>query len=183
MVKKPKSLSPLIMVTLAVVVLAVGVYAWTNTHDKQVSEIPITQPATPSSSTSSGQTNSSKSTSSTGYISPKEAGPSSAGGSLIIPSGTLVSNHRPSLAGSTSPSAEQSVCNTSPNTSCYIEFTLGDVVKKLPTQTTNGDGSTFWTWDVKQAGLSTGSWRITAVATSNGDTKTFSDSLALEVQP
>jgi len=99
------------------------------------------------------------------------------------PTGTFVSNHRPSLSGKSAPSGEQSACNTVPGATCYIRFTRGAVVKTLPTQTADSNGNVIWDWDVKQAGFDTGSWQITAIASLNGQAKSSSDSLALEVQP
>src|SRR6202011_3279223 len=40
---------------------------------------------------------------------------------LVTPYGTFVSNHHPTLSGSPGPS-EESVCNTTPGATCYIEF-------------------------------------------------------------
>jgi hypothetical protein len=57
------------------------------------------------------------------------------------------------------------------------------VIKTLPTQTADANGTVIWDWDVKQAGFDTGTWQITAVATLNGQTKTTNDPIKLEVQP
>ena|SRR5579859_7734742 len=102
---------------------------------------------------------------------------------LKAPSGTFVSNHKPSLSGSSAPSQEQSVCNTTPGANCYIQFTKGNVTKTLPVQTVNSSGSAYWTWDVQSAGFSVGSWQVTAIASANGQTMTTQDSQPLEVQP
>ena len=103
---------------------------------------------------------------------------------LVAPSGTFVSNHRPSLSGAGGvPSGEQSVCNTTPGANCTITFTNGGIIKTLAAQVVSSGGFTSWTWDVKQAGLTQGSWQITATATLNGQSQSTNDSLALEVQP
>jgi hypothetical protein len=102
----------------------------------------------------------------------------------VPPSGTFVSNHKPSLSGSTTPSEEQSTCNTIPGASCYIEFTnSSNQTKTLPAQIADGSGSVLWNWDVQQAGFTTGQWQITAIASLGGVTKSTTDSLYLEVQP
>jgi hypothetical protein len=118
----------------------------------------------------------------------KQSAPSPSGGqagniNLVAPSGSFVSNHRPSLSGSSAPSQEVSTCNTTPGAQCYIEFQQGDTVKKLDAQTVDGNGSTNWKWDVAKAGFSEGSWQIKAIATYNGESKTTTDSFSLEVQP
>lgn len=102
---------------------------------------------------------------------------------LQKPYGTFVSNHHPSLDGSTAPSTEESVCYAAPGATCYIEFTKGSLVKRLPAETADSSGSVSWNWDIKQAGLSTGSWTIKAIASLNGKTMSAQDNLNLEVQP
>lgn len=147
------------------------------------SQTPSTSNLTPknggSSSTSSGQTPQSNtipsSTDKLPSSSPSTSQP------LKAPSGTFVSNHRPSLSGSSS--QEQSVCNTTPGANCYIQFTKGNLVKTLPVQTVGSSGSVYWNWDVQSAGFSPGPWQITAIASANGQTLTTQDSQPLEVQP
>lgn len=102
---------------------------------------------------------------------------------LQKPYGTFVSNHHPNLGGSPAPSTEQSVCYAAPGATCYIEFTKGTSVKKLPAEQADSSGIVAWNWDVKQTGFSTGSWTIQAVASLNGKTMTAQDDLKLEVQP
>ncbi|OGL37046.1 hypothetical protein A3B63_03620 [Candidatus Saccharibacteria bacterium RIFCSPLOWO2_01_FULL_49_22] len=107
---------------------------------------------------------------------------SSNGAAPITPYGNFVSNHSPNLDGVPAPSSIQSVCNTSPGASCYIEFTNSDgVVKKLTSQKTDGNGATYWYWDVAQAGFTVGFWKITVVATLNGQPATATDAINLEV--
>jgi hypothetical protein len=103
--------------------------------------------------------------------------------SLVKPYGTFVSNHHPSLSGKSTPSQEASVCNTTPGASCKITLTKDGVTKTLAAQTTNSDGAAYWNWDVKQAGLTLGSWQITATASLRGSTSSATDPLMLEVQP
>ena len=101
-------------------------------------------------------------------------------GELIAPYGSLVSNHRPGQNGSNL--IESSQCVTNPGAKCYLKFTQGDVVKTLPEKTADSSGSVFWDWDVKEAGLTSGKWTVTAVATKGSKTKTTVDQVALEVQ-
>ncbi len=99
--------------------------------------------------------------------------------SLISPYGNFVSNHHP---GGNNPTSEASVCNTTVGATCYIKFIKNDVVKKLTEQNTDSNGATYWYWDIETAGLSKGSWIVEAIASLNGQTKTSTDSLKLEVQ-
>lgn len=94
-----------------------------------------------------------------------------------------MSNHRPSLSGSDLLKQEKSVCNSTPGATCYILFMKDGVAKQLDPQVIDNTGSTYWTWDVNQAGFTPGSWKITAVASLNGQTLSRDDGLALEVQP
>ena len=110
---------------------------------------------------------------------------SSGGGSgsslpLVQPYGSLVSNHFPGQHGSDT--KEQSVCNSTPGASCYIQFsnTATGKVTKLPSQTISNDGSTLWLWDA--ATLTSGKWQIKAFASLNGQTQSVTDSMVLEIQ-
>jgi hypothetical protein len=95
---------------------------------------------------------------------------------LQAPYGTFVSNHHPDAN-----SSEESVCSSTPGASCTIKFTQGSVVKTLSAQTVDGTGTTYWSWNVKQAGITSGSWTVTANASLNGQTKSTQDNLALEI--
>ncbi|HSW66042.1 MAG TPA: hypothetical protein VLI54_02805 [Bacillota bacterium] len=100
--------------------------------------------------------------------------------SLVAPSGNFVSSHKADL--SSVPSL-QSVCVTTPGASCYITFTQGSTTKSLATQTTDRGGAAYWTWKLQDIGITEGNWTITASATLNGETKTGTDALKLEVTP
>lgn len=133
-----------------------------------------TTPSTSSQSTSdTGSTQSTTPTSPTG-TQQKEGGSTSA--TLLMPSGTFVSNHRANLS-----STESSVCTTTPGASCKIVFTNGSLTKELPTQATDAGGSTYWDWKLQDIGLTAGSWHVQAVATLNGQTKTADDATSLVV--
>jgi len=99
---------------------------------------------------------------------------------LILPSGNFVSNHHPSLS---SQPLESSVCTTTPGASCQIIFTQDNITKELPARTTDSNGSAFWDWKLQDYGLSTGSWKVEATATLNGQNKSATDSISLEVNP
>lgn len=96
------------------------------------------------------------------------------------PSGTFVSNHKPSLSGR---SQIASACNTTEGAACTIRFTKDGVTKTLEAKKTDKNGSVTWDWTLQQVGLTVGSWKIIASATLNGQTKTASDPLALDVTP
>jgi hypothetical protein len=102
---------------------------------------------------------------------------------LIAPFGDFVSNHFPGKNGS--PTSESSVCNTSPGASCYIKFTKvgGSESTQLPAQTADARGSTTWNWDINSdAHLTSGDWKVTAVATLGAQTKSTDDALKLNIQ-
>lgn len=100
---------------------------------------------------------------------------------LATPFGTFVSNHKPGQNGS--PSTEQSTCNTTPGATCDIQFTNGSgVTKSLGAEVADGNGTTYWSWDINGGTLAPGSWHITAVVKLNGQTKTASDPTLLEIQ-
>lgn len=104
---------------------------------------------------------------------------------LISPYGSFVSNHKPSYSGAGNvPSKEQSVCITTPGASCYITFVNNEnITKKLESKVADSKGAVYWDWDVKEAGFTVGTWKITATASLNGQTKTTSDSMDLMVVP
>ena len=54
--------------------------------------------------------------------------------------------------------------------------------KTLPERTTDGGGSVTWQWSIDSAGLSSGNWQITAVATLGNKSRSTTDQLLLEVQ-
>lgn len=176
--------------SLIVVVLVVaGGFFWyiKNPVRKPTSVIPsttVTEPAvssTPSETkATSSQPSSSPSPTPTPTKSASNAVSGSAGLSLIAPWGSFVSNHHPGQGGA--PTTESSVCNTTPGASCYIKFTNGESVQTLAAKLTDSNGSVIWNWDVSNAGLASGSWKITAVATLNGQTKTTDDPQNLEIQ-
>ena len=102
------------------------------------------------------------------------------GSELIAPYGTFISNHRPGQNGSNL--MESSQCTTTPGAKCYIKFTKGNVIKTLEEKSASNDGSIFWEWNTADAGLTSGNWVVTAVATLGNQTKTTTDQVELEVK-
>ena len=99
---------------------------------------------------------------------------------LIAPYGSFVSNHKPGQNGSNL--TELSQCITTPGATCYIKFTQNGVVKTLQGKNADSTGSIFWEWNVNDAGLTSGTWTITAIATLDSQTKSTIDQLTLQVQ-
>lgn len=97
------------------------------------------------------------------------------------PMGTFVSNHRPNLSGSPAPNTEISTCTTTPGVQCRVSFTKNNIVKSLPSQLTDVNGNTNWSWKLQDIGLTDGTWKISAIATNGGHTSTANDSMDLEV--
>lgn len=178
----------LLFVVLATALIIIGIFLWRHLHHTQKQQIPTTSspnnPGQATSGTSSQPTSSDKLPSGNSTMPSNNSGPSNTTTkNVLTPSGAFVSNHHPSLSGSSELRQEQSVCYTTAGVNCYIEFSKGGQTKTLPTKTTDGSGYAYWTWDVKDAGFSSGAWQIKAVAGSGDQTKTASDSLTLDVQP
>jgi cytoskeletal protein RodZ len=103
--------------------------------------------------------------------------------SLAAPSGEFVNNHGASTDPAvTANSNEVSTCTTTPGATCQIEFTNGSTTKKLATQITStgsskdaAPGQTSWSWTPSGVGLSPGQWKIMAIASLNGSTKSTQD--------
>ncbi len=92
------------------------------------------------------------------------------------PVGTFVSNHYPP------PNQESSTCLTTAGVTCQIRFTKGSVTKKLPAKTTNSNGNVSWNWTIQGAGLTSGTWKVSAVAINGNKTATAYDALNLVVK-
>ncbi len=107
--------------------------------------------------------------------------PTQSNTSVKTPYGTFVSNHYPGKNGA--PLNIDSVCITTPGASCTIKFTRSGISKSLSSQKVNSDGYAYWNqWKPSDIGLTSGSWKIEAIATLNGKTASAQDSIALEVQ-
>jgi hypothetical protein len=196
--KKRISFKPTLVLIVIVVLLVIGlaISEITNTthllhkqalvsgtiqtsHTNSPSNSKATSSSKTSASSSTGTTTPSNTDTSTKVNNPAPTGNTA----LVTPYGTFVSNHRPSISGSSAPSEEQSTCTTTPGASCSLKLTKDGITKTLAAQTTDQSGTTYWDWDVKKNGFETGTWQITAVATLNNQTKSAQDSANLEVQP
>lgn len=102
---------------------------------------------------------------------------------LITPSGSFVSNHHPNLSGSPAPNLESSVCTTTPGATCTISFIKDSVTKSLEARTADSNGAAYWDWKLQDIGLTAGTWKIQAISSLNGQTKSASDALDLTVSP
>lgn len=183
--KSKKFLTPKWLLLAAVIVIAIilsSVLALSNR--KTVSTIPSSSPnKTEPGLAGSNDKNplpSSSATNTAGSETTKNNGQTTSTPLTLDAAQTLVSNHYPGKNGS--PTTEQSVCNTTPGASCYIQFTMGNATKKLSAQVAGSSGATIWNWDINTAGLTSGSWQITAVASLGNQTKTASDPQALVIQ-
>jgi cytoskeletal protein RodZ len=177
--------------TAVVIVIAIGLGFWHyHTRNRQVT-LPVA-PATntvPSSNASNNSATNTSNTTSTpdkttppagGYTSSSSSGPNNGSGQPPqTPTGPFVSNHGSNV----SASSENSVCNTTPGATCYIEFTNGNSTLQLETGTANSNGAVFWqNWNVASYDFSPGQWTITAVANLNGQTATAKDGTPLTIK-
>jgi hypothetical protein len=171
----------LLIVLVGLLLVALAGLLFSRPATKQVSTIPSSTSVGTSSNasseaqdlpTNSGRANDSSSSQSGGTTTDRAV--------LSAPWGNFVSNHSPGQNGS--PLAETSVCNTTPGATCYLKFTNGAKTRLLDKKVANVNGSIIWNWDVKAAGFESGDWRITAIATLNGKTKSTVDSLPLSVK-
>lgn len=190
MVRNKSKLSKKILwpaaILVAVLVILLILEAANVTHFLHKDKVPAVIPThSNSSSAARGSVNNQSDNSpatSTGSNIPAPI-PAPSNHALIVPSGNFVSNHFPGQ--NNSPTTEASTCNTTPGATCFIKFTNSSTGEstQLPTQTVDARGSTSWYWDInKDAHLTSGEWRITAVAVLNGQTRTADDALQLTIQ-
>jgi len=177
----------IVLAVLAVLLLGLAVF-WYKTDSKhKLTTIPSKPYSSSDNSQSSPKTDTNSSSGSTGSSAsesvktPSSSPAQTSDVTLVAPFGSFVSNHYPGKNGS--PTTEQSVCNTTAGATCYLQFTKDGVTKKLDAKVADSSGSAFWEWNVKDAGFTAGSWQITAVATLNGQTKSTTDQINLEVSP
>ena len=177
--KKSTSRKPWLLIggIILLIILALVVTELTNTtHIFHTS----TEPSTTNTSVNNTTTNTKPSTvKSTPGSGAKSTNPTSASSvSLQSPyQSTYVSNHSPATVND----RLQSVCVTSPGANCVIEFTMNGVTKSLAATKADSSGSAYWAWSPKQLGLTTGQWTASAKVTLNGQSKTSSDTIPLEV--
>jgi len=155
------------------------------TSDKIPSSSPPQTTTTPTNPNTQPSSNSSPSTStpldttqntSTNSLNSKSTNASN-GTVLVAPWGQFVSSHS-----AVQDSSEQSACNTTPGASCFIQFTQGSNIRVLPTKTADNNGSVIWNWNLGSANITSGSWKITAISTLSGQSKSTSDATTLEVK-
>ncbi len=182
MVKRFKKLTkkPILLIAALVLLVALVGFGLTRKNKPISGTIPSTPTSSPAASSNNKATVPSASSSSSSPSSAKSTGSNTTSLPLTAPWGDFVSNHSPGKNGS--PTSEVSTCNTTPGATCYIQFTKAGASRSLETKTTDSNGSVSWNWDIKDADLSSGKWQITAVATLNGENKSTSDQLLLEVQ-
>jgi hypothetical protein len=177
--KSPLFLGPLL------VILVLAALEFTNTthilHKQKTSGITVSgnQLTKGEKADTSSANNGSWSDTSGSTPEPGDAkGNSAPGSTLIAPNGTFVSAHKnvPISA------ALSSVCNTSAGAQCSIHFTSGSTSKVLAAQVTDRGGATYWnSWTPESIGLTAGTWKVTAIATLNGQSKSSDDVLDLVV--
>jgi hypothetical protein len=160
----------LIFVSLVALLLLLEVTNTTHIFHKQKAETSaISAAGTLDKGMASSSTPSSQSQNQTTGTTPPKA-----------PYGNFVSNHSPGKNGS--PTYEQSACNTTPGANCTITFSKDSISKSLAIKIVDSNGSAIWSWTPNQIGLSSGSWKITATATLNGQSASTDDQIPLEVQ-
>jgi hypothetical protein len=174
-------------VALLLLLIGGGCYWYLNHNSKNTQpNNGYYNPSTNNPSVNVPTSNSKEGQSSAGIVSPKDQGNTVAPtpDTSVTPStplGTFVSNHHPNLSGSPAPNTETSTCTTTPGVQCQISFTKNDVIKYLPSQLTDINGNTNWSWRLQDIGLTSGAWRISAIATNGSKTSTANDSMSLEV--
>jgi hypothetical protein len=182
MVKIPKKLNYKYILLGAVTVLVVCLILLLTHHKAKVATIPSANPLdknSQSSNSNSGSTNGSINNSSASGSSDKSTSGGESQPLALSSAQTLVSNHHPGENGS--PTTEQSACQTTPGATCYIEFTQAGLTRKLDAKIADSNGLGVWNWDTKDADFSSGQWKIIAVASLNGQTKSTSDPSPLEI--
>lgn len=113
-----------------------------------------------------------------GFQNTPSPGSSTSNAVLITPTGDFVNSHHV-----TQSSSMLSDCNTTEGATCQIIFTNASSGATVPlnSQTTDSNGAVYWYWTPKQVGLTPGTYKITATATLNGQSKSASDAMNIEV--
>jgi hypothetical protein len=184
MKRSPKSQKRNTLIVLGIIVVVGAFFFATSQLDVKSANSntvnPSPQQAQQQAQSSAAQNQTTTKTSSTGGSLQGASQTQSSGATGVAPqapTGDFVSAHTVPLS-----AAMASACNTSPGASCQITFTKTDgTVKSLPAQTVDSSGSTTWNWTASTY-LSSGTWKVTAVATASGKSSTASDSQNLVVQ-
>ncbi|HET7529301.1 MAG TPA: hypothetical protein VFJ84_03700 [Candidatus Saccharimonadales bacterium] len=181
--KNPSIRYYLLAVGAVVIILLLALWYFNRPVSKKTATIPsTTSVGTPVNNQASGNSQASPS----GKPIPSSTSSSASSSqsvskeSLVAPWGNFISNHHPGQNGA--PTTESSACNTTPGATCYIKFTNGSQTRFLDTKVADSQGAVIWTWDVKSAGFSAGSWQVSAVASLGGQTKTAADATPLVIE-
>lgn len=176
--QKPSKLKYFLLLFAVIAVGLVGFFLYQKSQEQK----PQAGVIKSKTSETKPNSNSTKPNNSNGSNSDKitSVGQSNDNSALLAPYGSLVSNHKPGQNGSNLIILSQ--CITTPGASCKIEFKKDGVTRALPTQTTDSTGMTVWQWKVDDTGLTKGDWEITALASKNGQSKTTTDTILMEVK-
>lgn len=178
--KKQKIIASITFATLLIAVSGLVYYSPTRKNKDNTSTI------TASDSTKGEQTNArnkqdAASNETTGGVTDKNGDALVNGSSFVVaPTGTFISNHTINLS-DISQLSVQSDCTTTPGIECTITFSQGSSVKSLPTKTTDAGGAAYWSWNIKDLGLTLGTWQIKATASSNNHKEVALDATNLEI--
>lgn len=114
-------------------------------------------------------------------VGPETGGNGTSSANLDAPTGNFVNTHHPSLS-----TPMSSSCVTTVGAMCQITFTNTATGKTIPVssqpQAVDSSGAAYWNWTPQQIGLTSGTWKITATATLNDQSKSASDAMNLEIQ-
>lgn len=175
----PKAILLALLTGAAIVLIAIAGYThFFAPKPKPTTASPYTKGSGPTANPGTNNAPSSSSNNDGSTTTKGSGGVSTA--TLLAPSGVFVSSHHVSLSG---PTAESSVCNTTPGAACIIRFTdtSSGTVKELRSQQTDAGGATYWSWKTSDVGLGIGVWKVEAIASLGTQTKTTADALNLEI--
>ena len=184
-----KNHKKLLLTVVLLIVICISLLGFLKSNKTKIKTIiprapsinsPSTHVTSPNKSTNSSSTTTSTQSTTISKNSPQNESNTNP---PILPSGNFVSNYNPDLNGSPSPNLIGSTCITTPGATCTISFSMNGTTKSLPSEVTNANGVSYWTWHLQDIGLTVGSWSITATATLNGKTTTSGDTLKLNIQP
>ncbi len=99
----------------------------------------------------------------------------------LEPTGAFLSAHR--LPAGDAEVMVRSICQTSPGATCVISFTRGDTTRSLPEQTVDDAGRASWNWRPAEIGLDPGHWDVQVTASLNGQERSVTDAIGLEMVP
>lgn len=159
-----------------VLVVGSGVFVYALARDDNHSQVEANSGTQQVDNTSSVQASSGDNT----QDNDKTVSPPTSNDEILAPLGSFVSNHHPSLSKS---ATMQSTCTTSAGATCHITFTKSGTTQSLEVKTADSGGNVTWTWRLQDINLTEGEWKITAIATKDGKSKTTEDNITLEIRP